>query len=885
MDGVRYSLLFEGKIAQGFTQAQVRENFSRLFKVDGERLERLFGGRPVFLKKDIDGDTLARFTRVLDRAGAIYTIDPPLSPAAPATQTTIIDCTPQQEDLRYSPQPCPRITGHAGGIDFNRNDIRRVAFENIRLVCTFAEETGPDETPVLLFFIDGSLRPYWIPANKISFGDFVNPVGTPSMKQSIQHFIDFLRLTNPRMAIDRPTGEFLTTGTIPILDKSPTRYATGLAQALGRTQPDKAQNQAIAPTPPHPTGLDGAKQSVNANTRHPAAPSMKLAPAQSATTAAGTPADAADQGTHLRASAADFSQDKAEPVLQVDPMSWSSLFGVCFISGLYVLVIVGILKAPNIFYDFLVSHFHINGQRLKFDDPWILLRTTLYQLPIIPLSIPFLYNVYLIEDVSSGYVVLMPLTLALAALGGGLAAIVFVNSLLTNITYQRGRSPFEPLFEGNSLPAMLDYIRHNPGEFVRIVLSGVCVFTLILTPLGIALLADVLMKRLLVDGYRYRVRIPWGDAVLWCVLSYVSAFLGLFRYVGILYEQVFPNGSWVRDRSAPVDVTADSAGLPQEHIRADSANTLMTPGITAPAVTTPLQQATAPAPAAVMSPAMLATARTAPQMTAVAPKPAQPAPVAASSAPGAVVVMGGEQTPRRFWKPLPASVVVIAAIAGAVLLFSRMHHGSPYGFKDVPFGTSIHAIGNLEKVELDNPIARINAMMQAGGTGNKFTDLLCMSYAGVNRGLSLSPLFYYDMYYRTDDDLQYAGRELWDIFYGFKDDRLVYVRIYPKNQADYNAIRESLRKTYGEASDVKMHHYPTLLSLAWQWCWEDDGVAIRVVAPATKNYDEMDRSMLKEHTEKVLKPYEIPEEFSRKFIEFIGDPARVRVDALTDARS
>lgn len=865
-----YSLVFEGKIARGFTTTQVRENFSRLFKVDGERLEQLFSGRSVLLKQNIDRATLTRFTRVLDQAGARYTIDPPLSASEPADHTTIIDCSPQPEDLRFSPQPCPRITGHAGGIDFNRNDIRRVAFDRIRLVSTFVETAGPDEIPLVLFFITGSQRPYWIPADKIAFGDFVSRDGTPSLKQSIQHFIDFLRVTNPRMVLDRPTSEFLKTGASTVLGKSATRYATGLALALGRMQPEAGAVQHRSESPAgFPPASDDPPVETTAGTRQPNVPGMKLAAAQPASAGVGASSHASIPRPHRHGTECPTAQEPAEPVLQIDPLSWTSLFAAAFFAGLHVVVLVGILKAPNIFYDFLVSHIHINGQRLKFNDPWILLRTALYQLPVIPLSIPFFYNVYLIEDVSSGYVVLMPVTLALAALGCSAAAVVFVNSFLTHITYKPGESPFAPLYDGDSPQTIIGYMRENPGEAVRIVLAGFCSCTVLLLPLGIALFVDVLMKRVLVDGYRYRVRIPWGDSVLWCVLSYLSAFLGLFRYIGILYEQVFPSGRWVRDSSAAVAVNADSAGSPQADIQSGIANNPVQSGATASA--------------AVMSAAMQARTPPAPRMSATAPEPAQPRPGAASTAPGAVIVMGGEQSPRRFRKPLAAGAVVIVAVASAVLLLSRLH-GPPNGFRDIRFGTSIHDFDNLEKVELDNPIERINAMMNDGGTGNKLADLRCLSYASVNTGLGMSPLFHYDMYYRTDDDLRYADRDLWDIFYGFKNDLLVYVRMYPGNSEDYTAIRKYLQDCYGEAADVTMHHYPTLLSPAWQWDWEDAGVAIRVVAPITKNYDEMDDGMLKAQTEELLKPYEIPEEFRRNFIEFIGDAARVRVDALMGDR-
>ncbi len=70
MPDSRYDVVFYGEIVDGFDLEQVKANFVRLFATTEERVERLFRGRRVTLKPDLDESTAQHYLRELKRAGA-----------------------------------------------------------------------------------------------------------------------------------------------------------------------------------------------------------------------------------------------------------------------------------------------------------------------------------------------------------------------------------------------------------------------------------------------------------------------------------------------------------------------------------------------------------------------------------------------------------------------------------------------------------------------------------------------------------------------------------------------------------------------------------------------------------------------------------------------
>lgn len=68
MDG-KYRLIFRGEILEGQHRAVVKRRLAEALKLDEARLETLFSGKPVVLKRDVDRKTAARYQAVFKKAG------------------------------------------------------------------------------------------------------------------------------------------------------------------------------------------------------------------------------------------------------------------------------------------------------------------------------------------------------------------------------------------------------------------------------------------------------------------------------------------------------------------------------------------------------------------------------------------------------------------------------------------------------------------------------------------------------------------------------------------------------------------------------------------------------------------------------------------------
>jgi|GEM_PF-2286328 hypothetical protein len=78
-----YRIVFHGKVRDGHEVASVREQLARLFRIeDSERLDKLFSGSPVTIKKSLDEAGARKYITALEKAGAEVEVDPPLPGAA-----------------------------------------------------------------------------------------------------------------------------------------------------------------------------------------------------------------------------------------------------------------------------------------------------------------------------------------------------------------------------------------------------------------------------------------------------------------------------------------------------------------------------------------------------------------------------------------------------------------------------------------------------------------------------------------------------------------------------------------------------------------------------------------------------------------------------------
>lgn len=74
MESAGFKIVFEGEIRPGEDAEQVKQRLAALFKVDYDRIERLFSGQPVVIKSVAELGQGMKYVAALRKAGAISKI-------------------------------------------------------------------------------------------------------------------------------------------------------------------------------------------------------------------------------------------------------------------------------------------------------------------------------------------------------------------------------------------------------------------------------------------------------------------------------------------------------------------------------------------------------------------------------------------------------------------------------------------------------------------------------------------------------------------------------------------------------------------------------------------------------------------------------------------
>jgi len=80
----KYDLVFRGELEPGADLAEVKQNLSRLFKMDLARIEALFSGKAIVLKRGLDAETAGKYRVAIRKAGASIAVSQSQPAAAPA---------------------------------------------------------------------------------------------------------------------------------------------------------------------------------------------------------------------------------------------------------------------------------------------------------------------------------------------------------------------------------------------------------------------------------------------------------------------------------------------------------------------------------------------------------------------------------------------------------------------------------------------------------------------------------------------------------------------------------------------------------------------------------------------------------------------------------
>ncbi len=70
----QYKIVFEGKVAEGYSIEDVKKNLASLYKVDVGEIDRLFTGQPIEIKTDLDYQTAIKDQEAFEKTGAVCTV-------------------------------------------------------------------------------------------------------------------------------------------------------------------------------------------------------------------------------------------------------------------------------------------------------------------------------------------------------------------------------------------------------------------------------------------------------------------------------------------------------------------------------------------------------------------------------------------------------------------------------------------------------------------------------------------------------------------------------------------------------------------------------------------------------------------------------------------
>ncbi|KRT54877.1 hypothetical protein [endosymbiont of Ridgeia piscesae] len=83
-----YDIFFSGQMISGQDPARVKRHIGKIFKLEGEKLDRLFTGKPIPVKRGVDMDTAVKYRVAFREAGALVDIQPAQKPAGEAPPAT-----------------------------------------------------------------------------------------------------------------------------------------------------------------------------------------------------------------------------------------------------------------------------------------------------------------------------------------------------------------------------------------------------------------------------------------------------------------------------------------------------------------------------------------------------------------------------------------------------------------------------------------------------------------------------------------------------------------------------------------------------------------------------------------------------------------------------
>jgi len=95
-----YSIVFEGRIAPGARPEEVKRRLAGLYRVELDKIDRLFRGRPIIIKKNLDRESARTKKAGFEQTGALCRIVPPQDAMQPEAGAAAADVGEQATESR-----------------------------------------------------------------------------------------------------------------------------------------------------------------------------------------------------------------------------------------------------------------------------------------------------------------------------------------------------------------------------------------------------------------------------------------------------------------------------------------------------------------------------------------------------------------------------------------------------------------------------------------------------------------------------------------------------------------------------------------------------------------------------------------------------------------
>lgn len=106
MTSVTYAIVFSGDIVEGFQLISVKAHMAKLLKADAAKMQTLFSGKPVVMKRTADKAEAAKYGTALKKVGADVKVRI-IKPTEPAQQTASPQASAPQSVQQSAQQAAP----------------------------------------------------------------------------------------------------------------------------------------------------------------------------------------------------------------------------------------------------------------------------------------------------------------------------------------------------------------------------------------------------------------------------------------------------------------------------------------------------------------------------------------------------------------------------------------------------------------------------------------------------------------------------------------------------------------------------------------------------------------------------------------------------------